>query len=73
MAYAVQSSAHLWFTSTKTEVVASSRDEHKSGPDRTGSGLNPILAGSGLNWTVIFVNNWRIRTGSDREILDIPM
>lgn len=41
--------------------------------DRTGSGLNPILAGSGLNWTVIFVDNWRIRTGSDREILDIPM
>jgi len=26
------------------------RDEHGSGLDRTGSGLKPILAGSGLDW-----------------------
>ena len=55
------------------------RDEHGSGLDRTGSGLKPILAGSGLDRTEIFVKmggsgrdrtdnfceNGRIRTGSD--------
>jgi len=30
------------------------KDEHGSGLDRTGSGLRPILAGSGLDWTAIF-------------------
>jgi len=30
------------------------RDEHGSGLDRTGSGLKPILAGSGLDRTAIF-------------------
>jgi len=29
------------------------RDEHGSGLDRTGSGLRPILAGSGLDRTAI--------------------
>jgi len=29
-------------------------DEHGSGLDRTGSGLKPILAGSGLDRTAIF-------------------
>jgi len=29
------------------------RDEHGSGPDRTGSGLKPILAASGLDRTAI--------------------
>jgi len=31
------------------------RDEHGSGLDRTGSGLNQILAGSGLDRTAIFL------------------
>jgi len=31
------------------------RDEHGSGLDRTGLGLKPILAGSGLDRTVIFL------------------
>jgi len=31
-----------------------SRDEHGSGLDRTGSGLKPILAGSGLDRIAIF-------------------
>jgi len=31
------------------------RDEHGPGLDRTGSGLNPILAGSGLDRTAIFL------------------
>jgi len=30
------------------------RDEHGSGLDRIGSGLKPILAGSGLDRTAIF-------------------
>jgi len=33
-----------------------SRDEHGSGLDRTGSGLKPILAGSGLDRIAIFLN-----------------
>ena len=32
-----------------------SRDEHGSGLDRTGSGLKPIFAGSGLDRTPIFL------------------
>jgi len=32
-----------------------SRDEHGSGLDRTGSGLKPILAGSGLDRIAIFL------------------
>jgi len=32
----------------------SSRDEHRSGLDRIGTGLKPILAGSGLDRTAIF-------------------
>jgi len=32
-----------------------SRDEHGSGLDRTGSGLTPILAGSGLDRTAILL------------------
>jgi len=35
--------------------LPTSRDEHGSGLDRTGSGLKPILAGSGLDWTAIFL------------------
>jgi len=35
-------------------IVPAARDEHGSGLDRTGSGLKPILAGSGLDRTVIF-------------------
>jgi len=31
------------------------RDEHGSRLDRTGSGLKPILAGSGLDGTAIFL------------------
>ena len=31
------------------------RDEHGSGLDRTGSGLKPILDGSGLDRTAIFL------------------
>jgi len=31
------------------------RDEHRSRLDRTGSGLKPILAGSGLDRTAIFL------------------
>jgi len=31
------------------------RDEYGSGLDRTGSGLKPILAGSGLDLTAIFL------------------
>jgi len=31
------------------------RDEHGSGLDRTGSGLKPVLAGSGLDRTVIIL------------------
>jgi len=31
------------------------RDEHGSGLDRTGSGLKPILARSGLDRTAIFL------------------
>jgi len=31
------------------------RDEHRSGLDRTRSGLKPILAGSGLDRTPIFL------------------
>jgi len=34
--------------------LTGSRDEHGSGLDRTRSGLNPILAGSGLDRTAIF-------------------
>jgi len=34
-----------------------SRDEHGTGLDRTGSGLTPILAGSGLDWTAIFLKS----------------
>ena len=33
----------------------SSRDEPGSGLDRTGSGLKPVLAGSGLDRTAIFL------------------
>jgi len=33
------------------------RDEHGSGLDQTGSGLTPILAGSGLDRTAIF---WKL-------------
>jgi len=32
-----------------------SRDEHGPGLDRTGSGLKPILAGSGRDRTAIFL------------------
>jgi len=36
-------------------IVLASRDEHGSGLDRTGSGLKPILDGSGRNRTAIFL------------------
>ena len=45
----------------------SSRDELGSGLDWTGSGLKPILAGTGLDRIAICFENWRIRTGSDWE------
>jgi len=35
-------------------LALGSRDEHGSGLDPTGSGLKPILAGSGLDRTAIF-------------------
>jgi len=35
--------------------LVAGRDEHGSGLDRTGSGLKPILAGSGLDRTAIFL------------------
>jgi len=35
-------------------MILSTRDKHGSGLDRTGSGLKPILAGSGLDRTPIF-------------------
>ena len=50
-----------------TNQRATTRDEHGSELDRTGSGLKPILAGSGLDRTASFFENWRIRTGSDSE------
>ena len=34
--------------------LPSGRDEHRSGLDRTGSGLKPILTGSGLDQTAMF-------------------
>jgi len=37
-----------------TELVGT-RDEHGPGLDRIGSGLKPILAGSGLDRTAIFL------------------
>ena len=40
-------SAHLW--------CLYNRDEHRSGLDRTGSGLKPILVGTGLDRTAIFL------------------
>jgi len=39
--------------STPTLRLLYTRDEHGSGLDRTGSGLKPILAGSGLDRTAI--------------------
>jgi len=36
-------------------LLLTSRDEHGSGLDQTGSGLKPILAGSGLDRTAIFL------------------
>jgi len=39
---------------TAVAFSPSARDEHRSGLDRTGSGLKPILAGSGLYRTAIF-------------------
>ena len=36
-------------------AIVCDRDEHGSGLDRTGSGLKPILAGLGLDRTVIFL------------------
>jgi len=39
---------------TGVGLLVSSRDEHGSGLDRNGSGLKPILAGSGLDRTAIF-------------------
>ena len=41
------------------------QDRLGSGLDRTGSGLKPILVGSGLDRTAIFFENWRNRTGSN--------
>jgi len=38
-----------------SKFCPSARDEHGSGLDRTGSGLKPILAGSGLDRTAIFL------------------
>jgi len=35
-------------------MMKSSRDDHRSGLDWNGSGLKPILGGSGLDWTAIF-------------------
>jgi len=42
------------FAVPKTMGLPGSRDEHESGLDRTGSGLKPVLAGSGLERTAIF-------------------
>jgi len=36
-------------------VIISGRDEHRSGLDRTGSGLKQILTGSGLDRNAIFL------------------
>jgi len=45
----------LRFCSTCTGRLTVFRDEHGSGLDRTGSGLKPILGGSGLDRTAIFL------------------
>jgi len=58
---------HYKMNDTQTSFTLCCRDEHGSGLDRTGSGLKPILAGSELDRTAIFFQNWRIRTGSDWE------
>ena len=47
--------------------IRGGRDEPGSGLDRTGSRLKPISAGSGLDRTAFFFQNWKIRTGSDWE------
>ena len=39
----------------RSTILAHSRDEHGSGLERTGSGLKPILARSGLDRTAIFL------------------
>jgi len=41
-------------TNTQTADI-DTRDEHGSGLNRTGSGLKPILAGSGLDQTAMFL------------------
>jgi len=49
----------------KQSVWLPLRDEHGSGLDRSGSGLTPILAESGLDWTAIFLKigvSWPDRT-----------
>ena len=39
----------------RVSLPLATRDEHGSGLDRTGSELKPILAGSGLDRTAIFL------------------
>jgi len=72
----ISDSVNLWcmYVSVEHDPVSGSlsnrillfrtRDEHGSGLDRTGSGLMPILAASGLDRTAIFLKI--VGSGLDR-------